>query len=255
MLSSVINVGTLQDGKKNVGFLAIPNWTLLFVVVLPFTATMFLQLIRHVEDTVCYLNDEDMFIQREPELCRLESAEHLLDEWRRHLQRGVIILIYMLPLVTCYSYWEAYKAPAEPIYLYSNITEFKQVIQKESIDFEIDWSVGRLLNPEHVGKEANITFTYAAFTLQIAAIMAVLAFFVVTILISTFYTRFVARNPHVRLLPSMKSPDLRRGFELIEKSGILLLITGLSTCLIFYLVILQDEYMRSSFKQNHRDDF
>lgn len=97
--------------------------------------------------------------------------------------------------------------------------------------------------PEEVNAQANLIFSLFAFLLQ-AAELSALALFISIVAAFGGFAILLSGHSGFLLWPHLKSEDKRRGFELFEGPGTLIVATSLLLFCVIYLTVLQNYYLR-----------
>lgn len=216
---------------KEVGYLSAINWWPNFGIVLPFLIMCLGWLSFSISRTNERLVEKKMLFDLESR-AYITDVESVHTAWFEVIHRGVLVWLLFAAIAFGYSWWECWNNSIGPI------------INDSSQGKELDWAIGALLDPNNVSPWGNIIFAAFAWTIQ--GIGASLALLLLPICVSyaIFLVLHSYRNSRFVLIPNCESVDNRRGFEIFEDTGTLILGNALIAYAALYLIILGNEYLR-----------
>lgn len=234
-LIGVAEVNPPSSPGRNVGYIAAPNWAVVYALLMPILAGLAMLLVHQMDQAVDQLQHRRMFL--DPTTRRILSSEdprpRLL--WHQLFRSSLVSSIVLLVLAQLVSIWEWKTNSLDPL-------------RSRSDAVEIDWSVAALFL-DNVSPTANAVFALLAFITQGVGIALGFFIFILAIHFGAFVLSTAAGwyQNSIRLVPDVhERGDLRRGFEIFEITGITMLLTGVVVMLCSYLVVLQNQFLNSS---------
>lgn len=220
------------DGRSEVGFLAAPNWSINYLILLPVISLVGALLMRNMHIVHDRLVRRRMLIDGNDGKL-MTDASVSRSTWESLWRTGLAISLVCGAIGgLVFSAWDWYTHSFMPI-------------SKRTIgDCAPDWSTAPLFN-ESVSAPSALVFSAAAYALQSVTLIFAFVFLWTIIMCGVFMV--VAGSElfgRLRLVPDLRSSeDERLGFEEFEVIGSLILMTGFLTFVALYLTIVQNHYL------------
>lgn len=237
--------------KKQVGFGLALNWSVGVCVLLPFFVFCASETIRHGVSAIKEMSQRKMFVRDDWSTPKPETILALVRKRQRIISitiAGVVALLATVFIVTDFQ---------RVVGQFYGSDELLANVRLGDPDFEADWSIAAPIcrhtadkssncltlvnNFEMNGIFAGAAYLYLPFAGAIAAITFMVAF--------GLFVRFVfaadLRAAGIRVVPDINSPDLRRGFEVLEGFFLYSVIACFVLFAMGYLVTLQNVYLRT----------
>lgn len=218
--------------NKEVGYLSAINWWPNNTLIIPLLVTLMAWLISSINKTNTLIVDLGMAVSKDSNNT-IRLAQSIKESWIDALKSGVKVWLILSLVAFLYSYYEYF-------------SESYRTLSVGIIDPSIspDWTVGCLLaDIRNCNLNTNQIFNAYAFTLQgINASFGLLLF-----CIAGSYGFFIYSHTNYNddwfFIPNIKSSDPRKGFEVFEEIGMLLLTLGIVAYTGVYFIILQNLYL------------
>lgn len=245
----ILRVGDMTVAKE-VGFFWAFNWSLSLVIVYPAVAGIGLQALREIDALPAKLVARRMVVDRSFQPAQRGAVEA---EVRRALASGVKAALVLLVLFSAYAAWEFSVVIGNHYY---SGDPFPDGVRIDDPFLERDWSIAALLpaasgtSPAHW---PNYGFAFAAYVFLVGlGTSLVFGVFIFFLSIATAIYRMSGRAEGLRLIPDIRDPRGRRGFDprcgfeifvpLFRHARAILLLSFVT----LFLVNLQNTYIRSA---------
>jgi hypothetical protein len=233
-LASVPDPNTAPGVIKEVGYLPAINWTVAYLILFPLIVYFLLEAFECVPNSIGLLAGRGMLV--DGKLTRIEPNT-VLDDWNAALKRSVLVTAGLFVVAVVEPVIEWWATSAYPLIAHS---------LNAVPEHEYDWSVGALLTGgDGLHRLLNGAFSLMVFAQQAAMIAA---FALILVFTATFCLFFGKVRDSWQIIPDTSDKDPHRGFEIFEATITHLLSAALLSLAIFYLSILQNYYLRTSFQ-------
>jgi hypothetical protein len=208
---------------KQVGYANLPNWWLVFTVILPLAVFCLLTLLRRAPSAFTQMADRQMFVDKQ--WVALSHADGLA-QWTRELGRVDPYAKAMIALAAVFSLGEWAAVSAVPLAI-------EGAFRKQSVD----WAVAAIESGAGY-RIVNALFSLCAFILQAVAFSALGVY--LAFLIALWQFREAAGFD---MIPDPRSNNGRKGFETLEPVLVQVFHVGLLTLVMLYLSRYSKEYL------------
>lgn len=255
VISSMVGVDHFIFNGKEVGYLQAPNWTISFILVFPLVGALTILILHKVDQSIRELGERRMLFDTTNKhfLGGQKDLGLIKKKWSEILRIAFWMWIVLAVLGFAASFKEWWDSSYVPLSRFNSIEE---LVEKVTVDpkisrkqpgdkLEIDWAIAGL-EKKDVNKKANYFFSLAAFLLLQGTALSFLSFFlVIGVAFGAFVVSLSGQGRFVAL-PDPNSRDDRRGFEIFQDLGSLMLLCSLCLFFAFYLTIIQNVYLHIS---------
>ena len=245
------------DKDREVGYLAALNWSIAYAILFPILLYLMVNTISGLANALDRLHGRGMLHEIDPDalndpLTAVDLGKVKLQAVRSCIltrnwllgtpvrKRLLIIFAIMIPAAFGATEW-----------FFNNFLRLIHIAPVPSHS-DYDWGLAGLMPllpgaPEWtlLHRLANAAFDLLAFTTEVLLISSLIAFFIVVLDLGRVVPTGRRGEAHL-LLPDLKSPDRRLGFEVFSDPLGNLLGVALIAYLICYLVRLEGAYMANS---------
>lgn len=233
----------LQPEDKEVGYLLAPNWILSPILLFPLLGLLTFLLVRQIDEALPKLIRSRMVVNRGS-----RKAARTTQSLKRRFYTilggllPVWLLLSALASVVSYDEWSTIcAAPLDDMQSLEDVRQYNDNTSGKKI--EVDWSIAGVFK-ENVDRQSNKRFSFAALVVLQSLELWVLALFLIVTMAFGAFILSLSLGKRSRLVPNLKSEDPRKGFELFEGAGFLILMAVLVTFLALYFTKLQNTFMR-----------
>lgn len=230
--SLIADVNSFEAHGKLLGYWYSVNWSLNFVLVIPIAIYFAANTFAGIRELISSLVASRMIVR--PQGPPLTEPE-LLDKWHEFGTKPVILGLVLAAIAFLASWIEWYY---DFFILGQHLNEIGQ--QEGPV---LSWTLAHYFNGANA-LGARL-FGFAAFTAQGCAASAFLIFVTVMLAFAAWIFRFTSDPVPEELVPDLKSPDTRRGFERFEPLMVNLLLASCFFFGVFFLTRLDNAFVLS----------
>lgn len=232
-------IGPSGNVNKNVGYLYALNWSVVSVLLLPFSLAIIAINSTEFERILDQLLDENRIITK--------NFIALTDVQKNKLKNTIstatntTFLIGFISSLTLASFDFNHSV----VQIILNPSNAPHICPIPADNVEVDWSIGSVIDPQGISVYANIIFSLIAYAYVpgigmgiVAGFFCALVGFFVGLRVHCIYNNYL-------LIPDVYSADRRRGMDLFSD---LFIVAGILSILSFfscYFLLTQNYFLRS----------
>ncbi len=231
-LVDVASVVGLRGGvQRQVGYVAAPNWSVVFTIFFPAFVYFALSALRSTGRALPTL--ERMLVDRSGNRVD-DAASTMARRFRKLMTRSDRVTIVLASLALAGSLIEWFVYSFRPLFLGGPVPTG-----------EADWAVAAL-NGGTAARVLNAAFSFGAFTMQGLYIGALVAFLVFVYVFSELIRQLADATTPPALVPDVDSTDARRGFQRLGRVVEEIIFACACAFLVFWMSRLQNLYLQSN---------
>lgn len=247
--SSVIGAADVLYRGKQVGYASAPNWFLSPVLLFPIVGALAILIIRWMDRTLAEMVRRRMlFDTTRNTAARVDSVGR---QWSFLL--GIALCAWIVLSIGGFaaSIKEWWDYSYFPLTRYDTLADLEQVEQEiqnahggPAHTIERDWAIAPLFK-SGVNRTATYLFSLAAFLVQGWMLSFLALFLVVGVAFGALMVQLSGPD-RITIVPDLGSSDKRKGFEIFQDLGGLILLASLCLFFAFFLTMLQNVYLNGS---------
>lgn len=247
--SSVIGAADVLYKGKQVGYASAPNWFLSPVLLFPIVGALAILIIRWIDRTLAEMVRRRMLFDTTRKTAA--KADSISRQWG--FQLGIALCAWIILSIGGFaaSIKEWWDYSYFPLTRYETLADLEQAEKENQAlhggpvqTIERDWAIAPLFKPG-VSRTATYLFAFAAFLVQGWMLSFLALFLVVCVAFGALMVQLSGPD-RITIVPDLSSSDRRKGFEIFQDLGGLILLASLCLFFAFFLTMLQNVYLNDS---------